>query len=103
MPVNVSRRFTRNSRLRFQTFLYAQGSTDSGVKLRVEVLRDGTSVLTLPEASPSGVASTDPARVPFSGELSLEKLPPGRYVIQISAAAARSRLAATQQANFILE
>ena len=27
----------------------------------------------------------------------------GRYVIQISAAAAQSKLAATQQANFILE
>jgi hypothetical protein len=40
--------------------------------------------------------------VPFSGELSLAELPPGRYVIQISVAAL-SKLAATQQAYFILE
>jgi hypothetical protein len=46
--------------------------------------------------------STEPARVPFSSEFSLAELPPGRYVIQISAAA-QSRTAATQQANFILE
>jgi len=103
VPVNVSRRFTRASRLRFQTFVYnAQGSNASGVTLRVEVLRDGTSVLTLPEANPSRGASTDPARLPFSGELSLADLPPGRYVIQISAAA-QSKPAAMQQANFILE
>jgi VWFA-related protein len=103
LPVNVSRRFTRNSRLRFQTFVYnAGGPTPSDVTLRVELLRDGTSVLTLPDATPSRATSTDPARVPFSGELSLTELPPGRYVIQISAAA-QSRPAATQQANFILE
>lgn len=102
-PVNVSRRFTRASRLRFQTFVYnAQGSTPSDVTLRVEVLRDGTSVLTLPEANPSRGVATDPARLPFSGELSLAELPPGRYVIQISAAA-QSKLAAKQQANFTLE
>ena len=102
-PVNVSRRFTRSSRLRFQTFVYnAQGSADSGVTLRVEVLRDGVSVMALPEANPPRGASTDLARLPFSGELSLAELPPGRYVIQISAAA-QSRTSATQQANFILE
>jgi VWFA-related protein len=103
-PVNVSRRFTRDSRLRFQTFVYnaPQGSTPAEVTLRVEVLRDGTSVLTLPDANPSRASSTDPARLPFSGELSLAGLPPGRYVLQISAAA-QSKLAATQQANFILE
>jgi VWFA-related protein len=103
-PVNVSRRFTRGARLRFQTFVYnAQGPTPSGVTLRVEVLRDGTPVLTMPDAVPSRGATTDPARLPFSGELSLAGLPPGRYVIQISAAAAQTKLAATQQANFILE
>jgi hypothetical protein len=102
-PVNVSRRFMRGSRLRFQTFVYnAKGSTPSDVTLRVELLRDGASVLTLPEANPSRSNSTDPARLPFSGELSLAELPPGHYVIQISAAA-QSRPAATQQANFILE
>ena len=102
-PVNVSRRFTRGSRLRFQTFVYnAQNSTPSDVTLRVELLRDGASVLTLPEANPSRGASTDPARLPFSGELSLAELPPGRYVIQISTAA-QSKLAVKQQANFIIE
>lgn len=102
--VSVKRRFHRDSRLRFQTFVYnAQGAAASDVTLRVEVLRDGVSVLTLPEAKPSRTASTDPSRLPFSGELSLSDLPPGRYVIQISAAAAQSKLAATQQANFIIE
>jgi hypothetical protein len=103
VPVNVSRRFSRGSRLRFQTFVYnAGGPTPSDVTLRVELLRDGASVLTLPEANTSRGASSDPARLTFSGELSLAELPPGRYVIQISAAA-QSRPAATQQANFILE
>jgi VWFA-related protein len=103
VPVNVSRRFSRGSRLRFQTFVYnAQGSVPSDMTLHVELLRDGASVLTLPDANPSRVNSSDPARLPFSGEVSLEQLPPGRYVIQISAAA-QSKLAATQQAGFIVE
>jgi VWFA-related protein len=102
-PVNVSRRFSRGSRLRFQTFVYnAQGAAPSDVTLRVELLRDGASVLTLPDTNPSRSDAADPARLPFSGELSLAELPPGRYVIQISAAA-QSRPAATQQANFIVE
>jgi len=102
--VSVKRRFRRNARLRFQTFIYnTQGAAASDVMLHVEVLRDGVSVMTLPDAKPSSVASQDPARLPFSGEFSLGNLPPGRYVIQISAAAAQSKLAATQQANFIVE
>ena len=102
-PVSVSRRFRRDSRLRFQTFIYnAQGSAPSDVTLRVELLRDGASVLKLPDANPSRGDSSDPARLPFSGEVSLEQLPPGRYVIQISAAA-QSRTAVTQQADFIVE
>jgi VWFA-related protein len=102
-PVNVSRRFSRGSRLRFQTFVYnAQGASPSDVTLRVELLRDGASVLTLPDANPSRGGAADPARLPFSGEVSLEQLPPGRYVLQISAAA-QSRTAATQQAGFIVE
>jgi VWFA-related protein len=104
-PVNVSRRFSRGSRLRFQTFLYnAQNASASDVTLRVELLRDGASVLTLPDAKPAAAAASDPARLPFSGELSLAELPPGRYVIQISAAApAQSKNQTTRQANFIVE
>jgi VWFA-related protein len=103
VPVNVTRRFSRASRLRFQTFVYnTQGSAPSDVTLRVELLRDGASVLTLPDASPSRGGAADPARLPFSGEVSLAELPPGRYVIQISTAA-QSKLAVKQQANFIIE
>ncbi len=103
VPVNVTRRFSRRSRLRFQTFVYnAQGPSPSDVTLRVELLRDGASVLTLPDANPSRGGAADPARLPFSGEVSLAELPPGRYVIQISAAP-QSKLAVTQQANFIIE
>lgn len=103
VPVNVTRRFSRASRLRFQTFVYnAQGSSPSDVTLRVELLRDGASVLTLPDAKPSRGGAADSARLPFSGEVSLAELPPGRYVIQISAAP-QSKLAVKQQANFIIE
>ena len=102
--VSVRRRFRRDWRLRFQTFIYnTQGAAASDLTLRVEVLRDGVSVMTLPEANASRGASTDPSRLPFSGEFSLSNLSPGRYVLQISAAAAQSKLAARQQANFIVE
>jgi hypothetical protein len=103
-PVNVSRRFARGSRLRFQSFVYGaggQGRTD--VTATVSVVRGGETVLALPPRGLNGDGAADPARIPFSGELSLEGLPAGRYVLRISAFDARTKSSASQQTGFTVE
>ena len=104
-PVNVSRRFARGSRLRFQSFVYGagEGTGRADVTATVSVVRGGETVLTLPPRGLTKDGAADPARIPFSGELSLEGLPAGRYVLRISAADARTKSSASQQTGFTVE
>jgi VWFA-related protein len=105
-PVNVTRRFARGARLRFQSFVYGAGTGEGRADLSAaaSVVRDGATVLALP---PRGLtkdaAAADPSRIPFSGELSLEGLPAGRYVLRVSASDARTKSSATQQTEFTIE
>jgi hypothetical protein len=103
--VNVGRRFARGSRLRFQTFVYGAraGEGREEVAAAVTVSRGGEAVMTLPPRALTADAAGDPARIPFSGELSLEGLPAGRYVLRISAVGARTKSSASQQTGFTIE
>ncbi|HST53345.1 MAG TPA: VWA domain-containing protein [Pyrinomonadaceae bacterium] len=104
VSVNVGRRFARGSRLRFQTFVYgAAAASPADVTVQAVVLRDGATVMTLPTASLQKNNTSDPSRLAYGGELSLEQLPPGRYVLRISASDSRTKAGASQQAAFTLE
>lgn len=99
--VSVTRRFNRGSLLRYQTFIYnASGGRDADVSVQVQVLRDGLSVMTIPPSKLSTSAVTDFARISFSGEVGLEKLPAGRYVLQISATDKKAGSTISQQTDF---
>ncbi|HYY94630.1 MAG TPA: hypothetical protein VE713_08940, partial [Pyrinomonadaceae bacterium] len=104
-PVNVTRRFARGSRLRFQSFVYGAGlgETRADLTAAASVVRDGATVLALPPRGLTKDAAADPSRIPFSGELSLAGLPAGRYVLRVSASDARTKSSATQQAEFTIE
>ena len=106
-PVNVTRRFARGARLRFQSFVYgaSTGETSADLSAAASVVRDGATVLALPPRglSKDAAAAVDPSRIPFSGELSLEGLPAGRYVLRVSASDARTKSSATQQTEFTIE
>jgi VWFA-related protein len=99
VSVNVGRRFARGSRLRFQTYVY--GAAGAPVSVRVRLLRDGVTALTLP-APAAAAAGQDAARVAYTGELELSGLEPGRYVLEVTAEGA-SKSVATQQADFVVE
>jgi len=104
VSVNVARRFARGSRLRFQTFVYgATAASPADVTLQAVVLRDGATVVTLPPASLQKNKTSDPSRLPFVGESSLEQLPPGRYVLRVTASDSRTKSVASQQAAFTVE
>jgi VWFA-related protein len=104
-PVNVTRRFARGARLRFQSFVYGAGTGETRTDLTAaaSVVRDGATVLALPSRSLTKDAAADPSRIPFSGELSLAGLPAGRYVLRVSASDARTKSSATQQTEFTIE
>jgi VWFA-related protein len=105
VAVSVSRRFSRGSSLRYQTYVYGAAArvADPDLTLVLSVMRDGQTVLTLPAARLPKDGAKDPARILFAGDLSLENLPAGRYVLQISLADARAKSEVTQQTSFVLE
>lgn len=105
VPVSVSRRFSRGSRLRYQAYFYkaVREAEAPDVSVRVQVLRDGQPVMTMAQTKLTASGSADPARLPFSGEIALSQLPAGRYVLQISAMEQGSKRSVSQQTDFIVE
>jgi VWFA-related protein len=100
--VDVERRFARASVLRFQTYVYNAARAGAGeVLVRAQVLRGSTPlVATAPMRVP---AAADAARLPFWSELSLEQLPPGRYVLQVTATDRTLNRTAVERVNFSVE
>jgi VWFA-related protein len=105
VPVSVSRRFSRNSRLRYQTYFYnaVRGATAPDVLVRVQVLHNGKPILVMPQARLAATGVADPARLSFAGEIALGQLLPGRYVLQISVSNQEFRKSISQQTDFIVE
>ena len=105
VAVDVDRRFTRTSVLRFQTYVYnaarAGGADARQVQLQAHVLRGTTPVVAsgpfeVPEAK-------DPARLPFWSELALGQLPPGHYVLQLTATDRTTNRTAVERVGFYVE
>jgi VWFA-related protein len=103
--VDVDHRFARGGVLRFQTYVYnaarAGGSEGRDVQIQAQVFRGPTPLV---NTQPSKVPVTaDPARLPFWSELSLEQLPPGRYVLQVTATDRTTNRTAVERVGFYVE
>jgi VWFA-related protein len=103
--VDVDHRFARTSVLRFQTYVYnaarSNGADARDVQVQAQVFRGTTPLVT---TQPLKVPVTaDPARLPFWSELSLEQLPPGRYVLQVTATDRTTNRTATERVNLYVE
>jgi hypothetical protein len=71
------------------------------VQVQAQVLRGPTPLIT---TQPLKVPTTnDPARLPFWSELSLEQLPPGRYVLQVTATDRTTNRTAVERVSFYVE
>jgi VWFA-related protein len=103
--VDVDHRFARQSVLRFQTYVYnaarAGGADGREVEVQAQVLRGATPLITTRSARVPVVA--DPARLPFWSELSLGQLPPGRYVLQVTATDRTVNRTAVERVGFSVE
>lgn len=101
--LNVSRRFRRDSFLRFLFFVYnagraADGSPDSAVQ--VQVIRDAQPVLTTALRRINSERMADFARLPYAAEIPLTDLAPGRYLLNVTVVDRITKRSVTQLAKF---
>jgi VWFA-related protein len=101
VAVDVDRRFTRTSVLRFQTYVYNAKRPGGDVQLQAQVLRGATPLITTQTFKVP--AAADPTRLPFWSELSLERLPPGHYVLRLTATEAKTNRTASERVGFYVE
>jgi hypothetical protein len=105
ITVNVDHRFAPGSVLRFQTYVYnaerKAGAPD--IEMQARILSDETAVLVSPSARLPTDTTQDQQRLPYWAEIALDRLAPGRYVLQVTAVDHRTRMAATQEATFVIE
>ncbi|MBV8858770.1 MAG: VWA domain-containing protein [Acidobacteria bacterium] len=99
---SVDKRFARGSRLRFMTFVYNAGAP-ANLSSRVQVFREGREVVATPFQKVAADAQTDPARVPFTAEIKLGELQPGRYTLRVTAEDRAANKTATQQTAFYVQ
>lgn len=102
--VDVDHRFARSSVLRYQTYVYnaaRAGNTSPDVWIQAQILRSNQQVMT---TAPARVPITvDTARLPFWSEIALDQLPPGRYVLQVTATDRAQQRTASERVNFAVE
>ena len=103
ITVDVDHRFARSSALRFQTYVYyaARGGQGPQVLVETQVLRNRQSVM---RVAPVKVPLTrDAARLPYWSELALKDLPPGYYVLLVTATDQIANRSTSQRVNFVVE
>jgi hypothetical protein len=69
----------------------------------VQLFRDDQPIVTTPLRKLSTEGFTDLTRIPYAAEIDLDRLPIGRYVLQINAIDRVAKQSAKQQINFMIE
>lgn len=102
---SVDHRFQRNSFLRFLLFLYSAQrlETKPDIAVQVQILRDNQLVITTSPRKVTTAGIPDLTRLAYAAEISLEHLPAGRYVLQITAIDRLAKTTATQRTRFQIE
>ena len=105
LMVDVDHRFARTSVLRFQTYVYnaARANQAPNVSIQARIFRNDAAVIVMPPARLPTDTTPDKARLPYWAELSLDRLPPGSYVLRVTATDSTTKAVATQQAAFMIE
>ncbi len=107
VAVSVSHHFTANGYLRFLVFVYNAGLAPSDSKpdmaIQVQMVRDGQPVVTTPLRKISTEGIVDLARIPYAAEISLNGLPAGQYILQVSIVDRVAKKSASQQMRFEVE
>ena len=104
---SIDHRFSRNSRLRFITFIYnaalsRDGKAQPNLWLQARLMDAGRIVKSTPMQSVA-VESQDLMRIPFGGEIALDSTPPGQYILEITVDDQIAGTKISQKARVIVE
>lgn len=103
VSLNVSRRFRRDSLLRFLFFVYNAGLDADGkpdAAAQIQVVRDEQPVVTTALRKINSEGITDLARLPYAAEMPLKELSVGRYVLSVTVVDRVTKTSFTQKAKF---
>ena len=104
VALSIDHRFSPDGFLRFMVLVYnaALAPTDSrpDIAVQVQIVRDEQPVTTtaLKKISVEGIS--DLTKIPYAAEVSLNGLPAGRYLLQVSVVDRISKKSASQQTRF---
>ena len=104
---STDHRFARNSHLRFITFIYnaalsQDGKSRPNIWLQARLLRGGQVVKSTPMKSVP-VESQDFLRIPFGGEITLDSIPSGQYILEITVDDQIAKTIVSQQTKITVE
>lgn len=105
LGLSIDHQFKRDSVLRFLFIVYNSArAADSlpDVASQLQVLRDNQPVITT-SLRKIPTAGVDLDRLPYAADLSLEGLPAGQYVLQVTVIDRVSKTSASQQTRFSIE
>jgi VWFA-related protein len=102
---SAERRFTRDSPLRFMTYIYNAKPGPKGVpdlEAHIQVLRDGMPVLSYYKLKVEPGAP-DVRGIAYGGEFALDTLKPGRYVLQLTVTDQSANVNVSGRTSFTVE
>lgn len=103
VAVRVDHRFKRNSFLRFLVFIYTQSNVPPDIAVQIQVVRSDQPVITTSLRSVSIEGIPDVKKLPYAADLSLKQLPPGRYLLKLTAMDRNSKSVASESTRFEIE
>jgi hypothetical protein len=107
VALSIDHHFSPNGFLRFLVLVYnaslAPADSKPDVAVQVQIVRDEQPVTTtaLKKISVDGI--TDLTKIPYAAEVSLNGLPAGRYLLQVTIVDRISKKSASQQTHFEID
>ena len=98
IQLSVDHQFARSARLSYWVFVY-NATSAANLITGSEVLRDGRVILVSPQHKLTN-AGSDPERIPFGDDLSLQSLGPGRYDLRVTVMDNVSKTTASRSIDF---
>lgn len=107
VELSVAHHFAANGYLRFLVFIYnaalAPADAKPDVAIQVQLVRDEQPVVTTALKKVTIEDAANFARLPYAAEVSLNGLPPGRYLLQVTTVDRVAKRSASQQTRFEIQ
>ena len=104
VALSINHSFSPNGFLRFLLLVYnaalAPADSKPDIAVQVQIVRDEQPVTTTALKKISVAGITDVTKIPYAAEVSLEGLPAGRYLLQVTVVDRISKKSASQQSRF---